>query len=81
LLWGDSNVKAKLHFAWPENLCVKSFLFIGHLIFCFSFNLGIKDPNKIFIHFSYIVYNLKSMNSSVHEHFHHRKIFCPDEIK
>ena len=38
-----------------------------------------KIPQKIFIHFTYIAYNLKSTNSSVHKHVHHHqtmKISC-----
>jgi len=52
---------------------VKSFLFVGHLISFFLSWVGqftYLRSQKTFIHFSYIAYNLKATNSSVHKHVH-----------
>jgi len=41
------------------------------------------DPNKLFLHLSYNMFNLKSMNSSAQEHAHHNQTtkFHVHEIK
>ena len=63
---------------------VKSFLFVGHLILCFSWvgQLWISDPNRIFIHLSHIAY-ISKPTLSVHRHVHLPKItkFCAPDIK
>jgi len=55
----------------------QTFNFVGTAIHEFE------DSNKIEIHLRNIAYYLKSTNSSVHEHFHHRLTtkFCAQEIK
>jgi len=50
---------------------VKSFIFVGLLILCISWEgeyIWIQDPNEILLHLSNIAYNLKSAYLSVHEH-------------
>jgi len=59
---------------------VKLLIFVEHLIPCISWvgQSCILDLNEIIIYFSIFAYNLKSTNSSIHEH-----IQCPQthEIK
>ena len=43
----------------------------------YNWTCHLKFPTKILIHFSYIAYNLKSMNSCVHKHVHrHQTTKC-----
>jgi len=64
----------------------KTFLFVGHLILCLVGRAiqEFKIPTNYFFTFkSNILYNLKSMNSSVHKHVHHiqTKKLSAHEIK
>ena len=68
----NSNSNFILNFWHLVAYTVNSFIFVGHLILCISWVGQSMDlsSNDMLIHFNNIAYtcNLKSTNSSVHEH-------------
>ena len=64
---------------WPTEMCPSTaedhsdYYYYYYYYYTMNFfvvigNQWIKDPNKMFMHFCYIAYNLKFTNSSVYEH-------------